>query len=63
MSRRSGTFFYPNASFTIALDKFDLSVRAIITAHLLRFEEAWRASRDDGDVPAGFCLEFDRDVV
>lgn len=62
MSIRSGTVFYRDAGFTSALDKFDYSVVAAINAHIIHFERAWRASKHDGDIPAGFCLEAYHDI-
>lgn len=62
MSIRNGTVFRTVKSFTNALNKFDGPVAATISAHISNFERAWKASKHDGEIPSGFCLEFDKDA-
>ncbi len=57
MGTRSNTVFRKLSGFTTALDAFDTSVAAAITAHILQFERAWKASRHDGELPTGFRFE------
>lgn len=57
MGTRSTTVFRKLSGFTAALDRFDMSVVAALTAHILQFERAWRASRHDGELPTGFHFE------
>ncbi len=59
---RSATVFRSVASFTSALNEFDMPVVASINAHLLHFERAWKASRHDGEIPTGFYFEAYADV-
>ncbi|HEY1352419.1 MAG TPA: hypothetical protein VGF67_22605 [Ktedonobacteraceae bacterium] len=58
MSTRNATLFYPNDTFIVALNQLDVPVAASVNAHLLHFENVWRASKHDGDIPAGFFLEI-----
>lgn len=62
VSLRSATVFRSVVSFTSALDGFDVSAAAIISAHLMHFEKAWKASRHDGEIPTGFVFEAYIDV-
>ena len=57
MDSRSIAIFYRIASFENALQEFDTTVDAQIEAHIAYFEQAWRASNHDGDIPSGFCFE------
>ena len=57
MGSRRETVFRRLASFTKSLDEFDTRVTAAITAHIIQFENAWKASRHDGEIPSGFCFE------
>jgi hypothetical protein len=62
VSARSVTVFYSDDSFTDALNQLDVSVVAAVNVHLVRFENAWKASKHDGEIPAGFYLEAYHDV-
>ena len=63
MSSRSETVFFKLISFTEIVDGFDKHVNSRIIAHINRFEIAWCASRHDGDLPSGFHVEQDKEVV
>jgi hypothetical protein len=62
VSARSITIFYRDDCFTDALNQLDVSVVAAVNAHLIRFENVWKASKHNGDIPAGFYLEAYQDV-
>ena len=57
MSSRSETVFRRLASFTKNLDEFDSNVATPIAAHIIQFENAWKVSKHDGEIPSGFHFE------
>jgi hypothetical protein len=62
MGTRSKTAFYPLKSFTEVIDRFDTRVGKAITDHINYFQSAWKASRHDGELPSGYCVEQDKEV-
>ena len=60
MVARSETVFFRLRSFIKAIDRFDKHVSGSITAHIIHFEMAWCASRHDGELPSGYCVEQDK---
>jgi hypothetical protein len=62
MGVRSETVFYQLRSFIKAVGGFDKSVIRMINDHTDKFEIAWCASRHDGELPSGYCVEQDKKV-
>lgn len=62
MTPRNGTKFSTRPTFTEVIDTYDISVAAAIVVHLQYFENAWRASRHDGELPNSFHFEAYTDV-
>ena len=60
MSSRSETVFRRLASFTKNLDEFDSNVATPIAAHIIQFENAWKVSKHDGEIPSGFHFLTER---
>src|SRR5947207_505167 len=60
MVARSETVFFRLRSFIKAIDRFDKHVSGSITAHIIHFEMTWCDSRDDGELPSGYCIEEGR---
>ncbi len=62
MGARSETVFYQLRSFIKVVDGFDKSVNKMITAHIIHFQVAWKASRHDGELPSSCCVEQNKKV-
>lgn len=63
MNSRNATVFFNLSIFNKVVNGFGTSISSIILAHIQRFEIAWRASKHDGDLPAGFRTEQDKEKV
>ena len=56
MSSRSKTEFFWEPGFKEIYKSLDKAVRAQVVNSAKRFEQAWRSSRADNDIPIGFDL-------
>lgn len=63
MGSRSLIVSFRADSFTEIVERFDKRVNQAINAHAAHFEKAWRASRHDGELPDGFEMEQDTEIV
>jgi hypothetical protein len=63
VNSRNITVFFNLSIFNETVDGLGKSVSIPLTAHIHRFEMAWRNSRHDGDIPSGYHTEQDKEEV